>query len=121
MNPINGEDFTVLASHVNTECMNIFLDMMAQHLGSRKASLVMDCAGWHKSKGLVVPPNIKIVYLPPYSPELNPVERLWRYIKHHTIRNRVYDTLSTLETVVSDFLITLETDTLQSLCSIDYL
>ncbi len=43
--------------------------------------LIMDGAGWHKSKNLVIPKNIQIILLPPYCPELNPVKRLWRYIK----------------------------------------
>lgn len=54
INPKNGENFTVIASSVTTECMNIFLELLVQHLGNRKAFLVMDCAGLHKSKGLVV-------------------------------------------------------------------
>ncbi len=41
---------------------------------------------------------------PPYSPELNPVERLWRYLKDHTLKNKVYDTLNELESVVSSFI-----------------
>jgi len=43
--------------------------------------IIMDSAGWHKSKALIIPPNIKLTFLPPYSPELNPVEKLWLYIK----------------------------------------
>jgi transposase len=41
----------------------------------------MDGAGWHKSKNLIIPKNIQVVFLPPYSPQLNPVERLWKFIK----------------------------------------
>ena len=43
--------------------------------------------GWHRSKDLIIPANIEIEYLPPYSPELNPVERFWEHIKRYTIRN----------------------------------
>ncbi len=53
--------------------------------------LIMDQAGWHKSRGLRVPDNLTILYLPPYSPELNPVERLWAYLRDHFPSNRAYD------------------------------
>ncbi len=59
--------------------------------------LIMDGAGWHKSKDLIVPKNIQIILLPPYCPELNPVERLWRYIKDNVIKNKVFETLLELE------------------------
>jgi len=52
--------------------------------------LVMDRAGWHVSRGLQVPPNISVVLLPPYSPELNPVELVWLYLKSHYLSNRLY-------------------------------
>ena len=65
---------------VNTECMNIFLENMSKYLSNQTSIIVMDRASWHRSKDLKVPSNIKIILLPPYSPELNPVERLWRHI-----------------------------------------
>nr|CAH7764496.1 unnamed protein product [Callosobruchus chinensis] len=52
--------------------MNIFLEQMSKDLKAREAFLIMDCANWHKSKKLKTPGNITIIYLPPYSPELNP-------------------------------------------------
>lgn len=70
---------------------------MSVKLGSSEAIVVMDCAGWHKSGNLKMPHNIEIIYLPPYSPELNPVERLWQYIKSNTIKNKVYANLEILE------------------------
>ncbi|OAM05726.1 MAG: hypothetical protein TV41_00920 [Wolbachia endosymbiont of Dactylopius coccus] len=56
--------------------MNIFLEQMSKNLESREIFLIMDCASWHRSKGLKIPESITIIYLPPYSPELNPVEVL---------------------------------------------
>jgi len=74
--PITGKNFMLLLPKANTACMNIFLSELSKEWGDRKVILVVDSAGWHKSKDLVVPNNIKLVYLPPYSPELNPIERL---------------------------------------------
>jgi len=81
----------------------------------------MDGAGWHKSKKLEIPDNIEIVYLPPYSPELNPVERLWAYIKSWTIRNKIYTTLPALQKVVADFVNLLSQELIMSLCSTNFL
>ena len=80
--------------------------------------LVMDNAGWHS--GLLLPSKINVVYLPPYSPELNPIERLWRYIKDHVLKNKVYDTLESLEDSVCVFLQQLSAEVVKSICSCDY-
>lgn len=115
--PKTGEDFTLLLPYVNTECLNLFLEEMSKHLKGKEIILVLDGAGWHKSSMLKVPRNIEIVYLPPYSPELNPVERLWHYIKANTIKNKVYENLSSLEEVVCQFLTNLSPSTIKSICS----
>ena len=65
--------------------MNVFLSEMAKQIDEKDIIMVMDGARWHHSKELKIPPNIEIIYLPPYCPELNPVERLWLYIKQNTI------------------------------------
>lgn len=54
------------------------------------AVLVMDKAGWHVTGRLDVPPNVGIVHLPPYSPELNPVERVWLHLKERYLSHRVF-------------------------------
>lgn len=65
----------------------------------------MDGAGWHKCPDYLMQntKNIKIILLPPYSPELNPVERIWQYIKNHTIKNKVFGTIGELEDEICDF------------------
>lgn len=55
-------------------------------------SLLMDKAGWHIADELKVPPNLTPVFLPPYSPELNPIERVWLYIKENQLSHRLFDT-----------------------------
>lgn len=51
---------------------------------------MLDRAGWHVAKTLRTPDNLTLLHLPPYSPELNPVERLWAYLKSHYLSNRVF-------------------------------
>ncbi|WP_410542987.1 IS630-like element ISWpi10 family transposase [Wolbachia endosymbiont of Tetranychus urticae] len=121
VNPRSGKKISLLAPYVNTNCMNIFLEQMSKDLGTKKAFLVMDCAGWHRSKSLKIQKNITIIYLPPYSPELNPVERLWQYIKHNTLRNRVYDTIGLLEDVLCNFIVSISSATIKRVCNVSYL
>lgn len=81
----------------------------------------MDQAGWHKSKDLVVPHNIEILYLPPYSPELNPVERLWKHLKTNYIHNHVFDSLTQMMAVMVGAFGNLNEETVASLCHCSYL
>lgn len=93
---------------------------MSKHLGNEEIILVMDGAGWHKSKDLSVPWNIQIMYLPPYCPELNPVERLWHYIKSHTIKNKIYDNFKILENAICEYVKNLDAEIIKSVCSYGY-
>ncbi len=97
--------------------MNIFLGKLSEEI-KEDFILIMDGAGWHKSKGLVIPRNIQIIIIPPYCPELNPVERLWKYIKDNTIKNKVFETLSELEDMVCEFVKNLTVDILISVCGV---
>lgn len=106
--------------NVNTDWMNAYLEEFSSHIAERKVFLIMDGAGWHKSKELVIPENIEIIYLPPYSPELNPVERLWQYIKSNTIKNKIYETIDELEDIIYDFIKSYDCEIIRSVCSFNY-
>lgn len=81
----------------------------------------MDGAVWHKSDKLKYPKNIRIIIKPAHSPELNPIEKLWQYIKDHTIKNRIYVTLKNLENKVCKFVQTLNSRIIKSVCAISYI
>jgi transposase len=81
----------LLSPHINAQIMNIYLQQFSRELQSDvHAVLVWDQAGYHKSKELRIPANITIIPLPPYSPELNPMENLWHYFRSHYRANRAY-------------------------------
>ena len=91
VNPVTGESSAMLAPTVNTDYMNAHLEFISGQAGSDKhVVLVLDQAGWHVAKALRVPDNITLLHLTPYSPELNPVERIWAYLKSHYLSNRVF-------------------------------
>jgi len=119
--PATGEDVTLLLPWANTEMMNIFLEHMEAKLSGRQCLLVVDQAGWHISKGLRVPKNIEFIYLPSHSPELNPVERLWQWLKRHKLKNRYYSSLKEIEKAVEKCLEKATAPFLKSLCHCNYL
>jgi len=78
--------------YANTEAMQHFLDLFAATLAADEhAVMVLDRAGWHGSAALRIPANISLIPLPPYSPELNPVERLWLHLKARFLSHRLHD------------------------------
>jgi transposase len=92
VNPVNGKSSAIITPTVNTEYMNHHLQFISQEAGEDvHVVLVLDRAGWHVARNLKVPHNITLLHLPPYSPELNPVERLWAFMKSHYLSNRAYD------------------------------
>ena len=88
--------------------MQIFLDEVSSRHSNEKILMVTDRAGWHKSKSLNVPENIRLYFLPPYSPELNPVEHIWDELKEKGFHNRVFRSLNILEDHLMDELRKLE-------------
>lgn len=91
--PMSGELDWMMASSMNTTEMAAFL----RHVGARNSDkfvvMVLDGAPSHRSMQLAVPENMALVRLPPYSPELNPVEHLWDEIREKRFANRVFDSM----------------------------
>ncbi len=82
----DGELDTLILPQVNSNCMQIFLDEVASRHPNDMIILVLDGAGWHRSHTLKLPHNLRLLMLPPYSPELNPVENLWDELReNHSI------------------------------------
>jgi transposase len=76
----------------DTEAMQQFLDRFAKTIApDEHVAMFADQAGWHVANDLRVPPNITLIELPAYSPELNPVERLWLYLKERYLSHRLHD------------------------------
>ena len=88
--PGTDNAFALIMPHANTETMQEFLDRFAATIADDEhVVMVLDQAGWHGSGALRVPSKITLVALPPYSPELNPVERVWLYLKERFLSHRL--------------------------------
>lgn len=92
--PARGIGAALVLPTANAEMMNLHLAEISATVDQRAhAVLVVDGAGWHKIGGaLRVPPNVTLLLLPPYSPELNPVENVWAYLRGNKLSNRVFNT-----------------------------
>src|SRR5437660_11190281 len=75
---------------VSVAAMGVFLAELSRAIpAGTHAALVLDGAGWHVSEDLAVPANLTLIHPPPYSPELNPVERVWEYLRDRWLSHRV--------------------------------
>ena len=93
--PIEGKAAALIMPVCNTAAMNHHLsEISSQVAADAHAVVILDRAGWHRSQGLVIPANVTLLELPPYSPELNPVERIWHYLRSHWLANTVFSSLA---------------------------
>jgi len=102
--PETGDTVNYIGTTVSTEAMSEVLRMFAVEgeIGpKRHAVVVIDGAGWHKAKDLVVPEGVHLVFLPPYSPELQPAERIWPIV-NEGVANRAFPNLVELTSSVED-------------------
>ena len=102
VHPRSGKTEWFILPRVNTTWFNLALKTFAAQTGAgadKQILLVIDGAGWHRSKDLVVPEGIHLEILPPYSPELQPAERLWR-LADEPLVNRAFDQLEQLEEIL---------------------
>lgn len=91
--PSRGVGAAVVLPTVNVHAMNAHLAEISQCVTrGAMAILVIDGAGWHCAKGLAVPDNIVLLPLPPYAPELNPVENIWEYMRANFFGHQVWET-----------------------------
>lgn len=124
VDPLTGDSSAILSRHVDVDVMNAFLGVLSSEVGlNDHVVLILDQAGWHVSKSLKVPANMTLLHLPPYSPELNPVERLWLYLKSHYLSNRVYADYDDIIRVGGDAYRAVEPqrELLKSICAADWL
>jgi putative transposase len=87
VSPKDGTCLYLIMPTSNTACFQVFLDVLARKFARQDILLVLDAAPNHRCGGLTVPDNITLLYLPPYSPELNPKENLWDEIREKIFKN----------------------------------
>ena len=98
-----GQSYAVVLPYANTKAMSIFLQGLSKEIKEGKhVALVIDNAGWHNSNKMIVPDNITLIPLPPYSPELNAMEQVWEWIKKRFLYNQCYSDYNDIVDKVCD-------------------
>ncbi len=89
---MRGKGAALMLPRANTNTMQMHLDEISCNVAARAHGVVlMDRAGWHSTDKLKLPKNLTIILLPSRSPELNPVENIWQYLRQNWLSNRVFE------------------------------
>lgn len=118
--PKTGESFFLELPNLNTQCFQIYLDEFSKAYADSLNVMLLDRGRFHQAKKLRIPHNVVPVFLPPYSPELNPIERLWEDIKDE-ISDELFPTIQALMDQVASILKGYTKEAIQSLTSYPYL
>jgi len=110
VSPHDGVLDSLILPEVNAETMSIFLEEVSNRHPEDFIIMVLDGAGWHRAKALKVPSNMRLVSLPPYSPQLNPIENIWEEIREKWFSNKVFLSLDSVIDTLAEALLFLEND-----------
>lgn len=113
--PKTGDGFFLVMPYCNTDCMNLFLQELSKEYANDFIVLVCDGAKWHKSNTLQIPENIELVFIPPYTPEMNPIEQIWDEIREKGFKNEVFQTLDKVVERLCDVICNLTPNTIKSI------
>ncbi len=113
--PLTGESGFLVMPYCNSACMNIFLRHLAEQYADDMILLCCDGAAWHKAKALVIPANITLFHIPPYTPEMNPIEQIWKELRKIGFRNQVFATLEKVMDRLCDAICALTPTTIKSI------
>ncbi len=110
VSPHDGTMESLILPEANAEMMSLFLTEVARRHAEEFILMVMDQAGWHTAKQLKIPDNMRLVWLPAYSPQCNPVEHVWDEIREKWFTNRVFKSLNAVEDILLKALASLESN-----------
>lgn len=102
--PQSGEMVSLIFPSANTDMMTLFLQQVSQHFAEKFIIMQVDRASWHRSQQLQLPENIRLIFQPPYSPEVNPVEHIWEDLREKHFYNHIFSSLDELQEHLCDAL-----------------
>lgn len=116
---VDGDSFLMEMPNCNAENFQIFLDQMTQERPDELKIMVLDNGAFHKAKSLRIPKNIVLIFQPPYSPEVNPAEKIWAQFKRD-FTNKFFGCMEDLKEYVSSLANLLTASQIIDTCSFDY-
>jgi transposase len=120
--PTTGKTCSIVTTCMDSKVMSCFFEELSNILAEDEIAVVLlDQAAWHRSKTLELPKNVRLIYFPAYSPELNPIENLWSYLKSNRLANRVYKDINEVIDAGCAALKALTAEEVQSVCHRSYM
>ena len=117
--PITGDSCLLEMPHCNSQTFQVFIDQMAAQNPYEFKILILDNGAFHHAKSLQLPGNMAFIFLPPYSPELNPAEKMWRHLKDR-ISMIAYQSLESLQHKLSETIKATTPQIIQSICGNEF-
>jgi transposase len=112
--PIDGDAFVYELEHTTAKLFEDYLAKLSQHRTEQFKIVVIDNAAFHSTKNIEVPENIFLINIPPYTPELNPCEQVWAYIKQR-FKNQCFENLNKLKKWLYQMVNTMDKETVKSI------
>ena len=117
--PLTGESCLLEMPHCNSTSFQLFINELSKQSPDEFKIVVLDNGAFHHAKSLIIPDNIAFIFLPPYSPELNPAEKMWRYFKDK-VSMIAYNNLEALQEQLTNIIKQLSPTTTQSICGNEF-
>ena len=117
--PLNGDSFMLELPNCDTLNFQVYLDSFSEQNPDEFKIIVLDNGAFHKGKNLVIPENIALIFLPPYSPELNPAEMIWAQFKR-AFSNLLCETLNDVSNFIDKCIANTSKESIRKTCAFDY-
>jgi len=111
--PTDGVLDSLILPEANASMFSLFLEEVSARHVEEFIIMFVDGAGWHRTDELILPENIHLAFLPPYSPELNPAEHIWECIRENWFANKTFNSLDAVENTLVEALVSLENDSVR--------
>lgn len=118
--PITGDSFLLEMPHCNADTFQVFLDELSKKFADVYNILTLDNGAFHKAKALIIPENIGLLFLPAYSPELNPAENMWGILKRK-FTNKLHHTLEEVSEFITKNTANLTKESIKKTCGFQYI
>ena len=117
--PITGEDFYWETPVVSNAIFEQFLEDFSKQNPKELKIMVIDNAGFHACQNINIPENIKLIRIPPYTPELNPAEKVWQWIKDR-VAMKIFDSIQLLQQKITQLVKQINPDIVKSITAYDF-
>lgn len=107
VSPHDGKIDSLIAPYADKDIMSIFLHQVSARFEDDYIIMIMDKAAWHTTEKLKVPENMETLFLPPYSPQLNPVEHIWDELREKFFANKAFRDMDAVENTLMEGLMSM--------------